>query len=84
MKEVCDPKRKPESASYVAKLVVNALADVMDLGCGKYQKADACVKEMPGVIHNFDRIANRQSRTLYPYTPVVPLARIIEKIDSGL
>ena len=84
MKQVCEPKRKPESGPYVAKMVVDALADLMDLGCSKYQKSDACIKEMPDVLQTFDLIAKRQSKTIYPFTPIVPLSKIIEKIDGSM
>lgn len=79
--EMCLPKNKPEAVQYAVSLVAAVATEVVDLGCGRFNKIEHCTKQFPALFEEFDRLW-KQSEVSYHLTPLIPLLRIVERIDQ--
>ncbi|KAI1304881.1 hypothetical protein HDE_01663 [Halotydeus destructor] len=72
-------KRKDDTITDFIFGVFNSLAgDAIDLGCGNYRTVEQCQQNLPDSVDRFNRIDGSDTKA---HTPIIPLLRILDRLN---
>ncbi|KAI1306057.1 hypothetical protein HDE_01242 [Halotydeus destructor] len=73
---------RPEAVDFFVGLVKTVASDFLDMGCGRYSSPQSCYAHLPEAMAIFDRIAKPGNLKRSPgYSPMVPLVKIMQRLD---
>jgi len=82
----CDPKTGVNSTGPWIMAMINSLSsDAVDLICGGYRSLSVCQARQPEILSTINQIITESrlpGRPKLPYTPVIPLLRLADKLSA--
>lgn len=84
VQEQCSSRTGPSTAKYVMNMVESVLASAVDLGCGKHNSLAVCKSLMPKEMELFVNLTMIGQMEEIKYTPVIPMLKIAQNLDSSL
>lgn len=84
VRDQCTNKTGPGTANYVMSIIENVLSSAVDLGCGKHNSLAVCNNLMEKEMKLFANLTLIGQKEEIKYTPVVPMLKIAQNLDSSL
>lgn len=81
---MCARNKVPSTSKYILTMVGSIFGEIIELGCGRFNSIENCRKNLPDDMAILDRIADEVERngTKFDHSPIVPLLKVIERLDS--
>lgn len=79
---ICNGKGRTDTPQFVMGLVSSVLAEALDIMCAKWPTVSSCHIQRPDLVAGM--VTAMTNYTKYDFSPVRPLLKIINKLDSTI